>query len=108
MALREALNNAVLHGNRMDAHKLVHVRCRCAPGKGVSLIVSDQGKGFDPDAVPNPLSVENLGADHGRGIHFIESLMDKVSFARGGAEVRMWKEPARNPGTELRSSSQGF
>src|SRR6201988_2170798 len=48
LALREALSNAVVHGNRMDAHKLVHVRCRCRVGKGISLTVSDQGQGFDP------------------------------------------------------------
>jgi serine/threonine-protein kinase RsbW len=107
LALREALNNAVVHGNGMDARKLAHVRCRCELGKGVSLIVSDQGKGFDPDAVPNPLSVENLEAEHGRGIHFIKSVMDEVSFARGGTEVRMQKRLTRSPG-ELRSSTQDF
>jgi serine/threonine-protein kinase RsbW len=107
LALHEVLNNAVVHGNGMDPRKLVHVRCRCELGRGVSLIVSDQGKGFNPDAVPNPLSVENLEAEHGRGIHFIKSVMDEVSFARGGTEVRMWKA-ARDPGTELQRSSQGL
>src|ERR1700758_123188 len=63
LALREALSNAVVHGNRLDAHKLVHVRCRCKVGKGISLTVSDQGQGFDPSAVPNPLSVNNLEAE---------------------------------------------
>src|ERR1700747_3424355 len=63
LALREALNNAVVHGNRLDAHKLVHVRCRCKVGKGISITVSDQGQGFDPSAVPNPLSVNNLEAE---------------------------------------------
>ena len=52
LALREAVNNAVVHGNRMEAHKLVQVRCRCEPGKGVSLIVLDQGWGFDLNDVP--------------------------------------------------------
>jgi serine/threonine-protein kinase RsbW len=108
LALGEALNNAVVHGNGMDPRKLVHVRCRCELGRGVSLIVSDQGKGFNPNAVPNPLSIENLEPEHGRGIHFIKSVMDEVSFARGGTEVRMWKAPARHPGTELRRSSQGL
>src|SRR5258707_10748040 len=60
LALREALNNAVVHGNRLDAHKLVHVRCRCKVGKGISITVSDQGQGFDPNAVPDPLVVERL------------------------------------------------
>src|SRR6201997_3203871 len=63
LALLEALTNAVVHGNRLDAHKLVHVRCRCKVGKGISITVSDQGQGFDPSAVPNPLSVNNLEAE---------------------------------------------
>jgi len=93
LALREALNNAVVHGNRLDAHKLVHVRCRCKVGKGISITVSDQGQGFDPSAVPDPLSVDNLEAEHGRGIHLMKLAMDEVSFEQRGAEVRMWKGP---------------
>ena len=97
LALREALNNAVVHGNRMDAHKLVQVRCRCALGKGVSIIVRDQGQGFDPNAVPDSLAANNLGAEHGRGIHLMKWAMDEVSFERGGAEVHMRKAPTRQP-----------
>jgi serine/threonine-protein kinase RsbW len=91
LALREALNNAVVHGNRMDAHKLVQIRCRCQLGKGVSIIVRDQGQGFDPNIVPDSLAVKNLGAEHGRGIYLMKVSMDTVSFERGGAEVHMWK-----------------
>jgi serine/threonine-protein kinase RsbW len=96
LALREALNNAVVHGNRLDAHKLVHVRCRCKVGKGISITVSDQGQGFDPRAVPDPLSVDNLEAEHGRGIHLMKLAMDEVSFEQRGAEVHMWKGPAND------------
>src|SRR5713226_10494725 len=46
LALREALSNAVIHGNGMDAHKLVRIRCRCELGKGASIIVTDSGQGF--------------------------------------------------------------
>jgi serine/threonine-protein kinase RsbW len=91
LALREAVNNAVVHGNRLDAHKLVQIRCRCQLGKGVSIIVRDQGQGFDPNAVPDSLAVENLKAEHGRGIYLMKVAMDAVSFERGGTEVRMWK-----------------
>lgn len=91
LALREALSNAVVHGNRLDAHKLVHVRCRCKVGKGISITVSDQGQGFDPSAVPDPLSVVNLEAEHGRGIHLMKLSMDGVAFEQRGAEVHMWK-----------------
>jgi len=46
LALEEALNNAVVHGNRMDGHKLIQVLCRCESGKGVSIVVKDQGQGI--------------------------------------------------------------
>lgn len=91
LALREALNNAVVHGNRLDAHKVVHVRCRCKVEKGISITVLDQGQGFHPSAVPDPLSVDNLEADHGRGIHLMKLTMDAVSFEQRGAEVHMCK-----------------
>lgn len=94
LALREALNNAVVHGNRLDVRTLVHVRCRCAVGKGISITVSDQGAGFEFNAVPDPLSIENLLAEHGRGIHLMKLVMDEVSFERRGAEVHMVKRPA--------------
>lgn len=101
LALREALNNAVVHGNRLSAQKLVHVRCRCAVGRGISIVVSDEGAGFDLNAVPDPLSTENLMAEHGRGIHLIKLLMDEVSFERRGAEVRMVKRPANHTRAKL-------
>jgi serine/threonine-protein kinase RsbW len=107
LALREALNNAVVHGNRLDAHKLVHVRCRCKVGKGISIAVSDQGQGFDPRAVPDPLSVDNLEAEHGRGIHLMKLTMDEVSFEQRGAEVHLCKRSARNPRAHLRRDSCG-
>ena len=102
LALREALSNAMLHGNRGDASKLVHVRCRCEYGRGVSIVVRDQGLGFDPNKVPNPLALENLGAEHGRGIHLMKLAMDEVSFERGGTEVHMRKKL----GHEQRTSVQ--
>jgi len=89
LALREAVSNAMLHGNRMDACKLVHVRCCCEGTQGVFIVVRDQGHGFDPNKVPDPLAVENLGAEHGRGIFLMKLAMDEVFFERGGTEVRM-------------------
>src|SRR6267378_5533754 len=94
LALREALSNAMTHGNRMDARKLVHVRCCCEGTKGVFIVVRDQGNGFDPSKVPDPLAVENLNSEHGRGIHLMNLAMDEVSFERQGTEVRMRKASA--------------
>jgi serine/threonine-protein kinase RsbW len=92
LALREAVTNAILHGNHVDARKLVHVRCCCEGTKGVFIVVREQGHGFDPNDVPNPLAVENLGAEHGRGIHLMKLAMDEVSFERGGTEVHIRKQ----------------
>ncbi len=99
LALDEALDNAVVHGNRIDRQKLVHVLCRCEPGQGISVVVKDQGQGLDPSAVPDPTAPENIGAEHGRGIWLMKSLMDEVSFERGGTEVRMRKTPTRQART---------
>jgi serine/threonine-protein kinase RsbW len=96
LALREALSNAVVHGNQLDAHKLVHVRCRCKVGKAISLIVSDQGQGFDARTIPDPVAVENLEAEHGRGIQLMKLVMDEVSFQQRGTEVHVCKRLAGN------------
>ena len=94
LALREALCNAMLHGNRLEAHKLVRVCCRCDYSKGVYLVISDQGEGFDPKTLRDPPAVENLESEHGRGIHLMKLAMDEVFFERGGTEVHMRKKLA--------------
>lgn len=93
LALREALSNAVLHGNRLDPCKLVEVYCTCELDKGVSMVIKDQGRGFDPTAIPDLSLVGNLEAEHGRGILLMRWLMDEVSFEFGwqGTEVHMNK-----------------
>jgi serine/threonine-protein kinase RsbW len=93
LAVREALCNAVLHGNCLDSCKLVQVHCRCQLGYGVSMMVKDQGSGFDPHEIPDPSVVGNLEVEHGRGIFLMRWLMDEVSFEFGcwGTEVHMRK-----------------
>lgn len=94
LALREALANAVVHGNREDAGKKVHVRCDCGSDLGVSLVVRDEGVGFDPGAVPDPLAPENVDAEHGRGILLMRQFMDEIHYEHGGREVHMRKKPS--------------
>lgn len=106
LALREAVSNAVVHGNRMDGHKLVQIRCRCQLGKGVSIIVKDQGQGFDPNAVRNSLAVENLEAEHGRGIYLMKMTMDTVSFERGGHSSSYVEGPEHCPRTQLQDQNE--
>ncbi len=91
MALREALANAVLHGNRLDRRKKVRVCCACESDQGILIVVKDEGEGFDPMKIPSPLMGENIHSDHGRGIYLINGLMDEVHFAREGTEIHMRK-----------------
>jgi serine/threonine-protein kinase RsbW len=106
LALREALSNAIIHGNRMDPNKRVEVHCQCQRGEGVWLIVKDQGKGFDPAAVPDPLASERLLAEHGRGIQLMKVMMDEVWFECGGTEVHMSKAVAPRTGKEKQHALQ--
>jgi len=90
IALREALANAIIHGNHEDRRKYVHVTCRCEPDE-VSIAVKDEGKGFDVNSVPDSTAPENIGLVHGRGIHLMKALMDEVRFEEGGVVVHMRK-----------------
>ena len=90
-ALREALANAILHGNRLDPGKKVRICCACRKDRGVIIIVKDEGEGFDLTKVPSPLAGENIHSEHGRGIYLVNMLMDEVHFERGGCEIHMRK-----------------
>jgi len=91
LALREALNNAVVHGNREDPETKVHIRCRCQPGKQLFIVVTDQGKGFDFKKVVGNGMAKDPDSEHGRGIQLMKAYMDDVHFERGGSEVHMRK-----------------
>jgi serine/threonine-protein kinase RsbW len=96
IALREALANAIIHGNHEDHTKHVHVTCRCEPDE-VSIAVKDEGSGFDITTVPDPTARENIGSVHGRGIHLMRALMDEVRFEEGGVVVHMRKSAGEAP-----------
>jgi serine/threonine-protein kinase RsbW len=91
LALREALVNAIIHGNQEDPHKRVYVKCRCMTDGEVSITVEDEGHGFEYDAVPDPTSPDNRLRTHGRGIYLLRTLMDEVDFEQGGSVVHMRK-----------------
>jgi serine/threonine-protein kinase RsbW len=94
-ALREAVANAVVHGNGENPCKRVYVRCRCYKNGEVSITVRDEGSGFALNAVPDPTMPENRLFGHGRGIYLMQKLMDEVTFERSGAVVQMSKKPSR-------------
>lgn len=88
MAVREAAVNAALHGNSYDPEKHITASFENT-GRSLVIRIADQGKGLDPDSIPDPLAPENLLRGTGRGIFLIRSFMDEVHFKQ------------LNPGTEL-------
>src|SRR5437016_6948752 len=93
IALREALANAIIHGNHENPGKHVHVRFRCNPDE-VSIAVKDEGRGFDINEMPDPTAPENIGSGHGRGIYLMKAFMDEVRFEEDGVVVHMRKRAA--------------
>ena len=91
LAIREALGNAVVHGNHEDAEKKVHLRCRCESGNELCIVVTDQGAGFDFRKILGNGLTPDPAAAHGHGIQLMRAYMDDVRFERGGSEVHMRK-----------------
>jgi serine/threonine-protein kinase RsbW len=93
MAVREAVTNAVLHGNRQDEEKTVDLTLKSSPD-ALEISVHDQGPGFNPEEVPDPTAQENILKTSGRGIFFMRTFMDEVNWLirpSGGTTVRMVK-----------------
>jgi len=97
VAIRESVINAIKHGNRHDAAKHVFVEFEATTDDVIpelTIRVRDQGEGFEPEEVANPLAPENLLKSSGRGIFLIRNFMDDVQLQRapeGGMEIRMVK-----------------
>ena len=94
MAVREAVTNAVLHGNGQDEAKAVEVGFKSLPS-AIEITVRDQGAGFDPESVPDPTDPQNIMKTSGRGILFMRTFMDEIEWSRhpeGGTVVRMTKK----------------
>lgn len=93
LSLREALVNAILHGNRADPAKKVMVACfcECEANGGLLLVVRDEGAGFDPSEVPDPTQVQSIDSGHGRGIFLMRQFMDGVNYRERGREVKLRK-----------------
>ena len=94
MALREALANAIKHGNRQDNSKHVHLEMDIVADT-LAISIRDEGPGFDPAAVVDPLAPENRLKTSGRGIFYMKTFMDDVRFERatgGGMEILLKKK----------------
>lgn len=100
VSVRESVVNAIRHGNKFDPAKHVTVAFAFVPADGPEFLeirVQDEGGGFDPDEIADPLAPENLLKSSGRGIFFMRNFMDDVQLRRrpeGGMEVCMRKRLA--------------
>jgi serine/threonine-protein kinase RsbW len=90
ISLEEAIVNAMRHGNRLDASKVVRIESDTALGR-VEIVIEDEGAGFERHRIPDPTADENLVRPNGRGILLIESYMTSVGWENGGRRVRMTK-----------------
>lgn len=96
VAIRETVINAIRHGNRQDVMRQVTVEWRGSATEGLSVTVSDEGSGFDPEAIADPLAPEKLMKGSGRGLLFMRAYMDEVDISPrpgGGTLVRLYKKP---------------
>jgi serine/threonine-protein kinase RsbW len=97
-ALREAVANAVRHGNRQNPHRVVRIAYTISKST-VTIRVEDEGEGFDPSEIPDPTDPENLLRPSGRGIFYMRQFMSSVEFGStpaGGTAVVMVKDLASN------------
>lgn len=92
IALREALANAILHGNGNHSRRKIFLRCYGGPGTGILIAVRDQGSGFDPASVPDPRRADRVHLETGRGLLLMRELMDRLEYRRGGREVVLFRE----------------
>jgi serine/threonine-protein kinase RsbW len=93
MAVREAVANAIKHGNQQDLAKHVHLEMDVVADT-LAISIRDEGEGFDPKAVDDPLAPENRLKTSGRGIFYMRTFMDDVRFQRhadGGMEIVLKK-----------------
>jgi len=90
LALEEALNNAIKHGNGYDESKTVDIAFDVNPNRA-EVTITDQGSGFDPHSIPDPTADENLEKPCGRGIMLMRAYMDEVEYSTKGNQVRIVK-----------------
>jgi len=88
ISLTEAVNNAIVHGNRLDNSKMVEIIYSCNK-KTLVLCVKDEGNGFNFNVLPDPTSPENIEKLDGRGIYLIKNLADNVEFSQNGTQIEM-------------------
>jgi len=88
LVVSEAVTNAIMHGNKEDKSKKVFITAQ-SDSEELTFIVKDEGEGFDPDSLPDPLNEENLLKTSGRGVFLMEEYADQVSFSDNGSTLTL-------------------
>ena len=99
LAIEEAFANAVKHGNKLDPHKVVHVKYRITPRRA-DVVIEDEGDGFNPASLPDPTCECNIQQTSGRGLLLMRAFMNNVVFNTSGNAVTLTKFnecPRRTP-----------
>jgi len=100
MAVREAVANAIKHGNKLNVEKKVNATFELT-GSELEITISDEGDGFDPEKVSDPLNPQNLMKTSGRGIFYMRTFMDRIQYSfhpGGGTSLVMFKNLAKSNG----------
>lgn len=96
LAVREALANAIIHGNQCNREKSIHIEVALNERRDLCVMVRDSGSGFDPSKIADPTTSENLLAHHGRGLFIMKQIMDKVEVKFDhGTEIHMLRRHKR-------------
>ena len=88
IALTEAVNNAIMHGNKQDPSKEITIICE-NKDRHLHFVVVDQGEGFDFDTLPDPTDPANIEKPNGRGVFLMKNLADEVNFSNNGTKVEL-------------------
>jgi serine/threonine-protein kinase RsbW len=88
LSVVEAVNNAIVHGNKMDIEKDVILEYEIDDSK-IDFVITDMGEGFDYNNIPDPTKPENIEKTHGRGIFLMNHLADEIEFQKNGSVVKL-------------------
>lgn len=96
VAITEAVNNAMQHGNKGDKNKFIDITCNPVSNDKIEFVIKDEGTGFDYNSLPDPTAPENIEKESGRGIFLMKNLADEISFDDNGRAVKLTFNLSKN------------
>lgn len=89
VAVTEAVSNAIYHGNRLNPEKMVSFRYESV-NNSLCFVIEDEGRGYNPDTLPDPTDPENVESPNGRGVFLMRKLSDEIKFENNGTRVELY------------------